>query len=80
MCKWEKTMTRPDLQSIANCRAAHDKRERATSCKLLMPQIAIDCKYPGGLPNLIPDQREEDYRPKMPPSGFEGEILGGMNS
>ena len=51
-----------------------------TSCKLLKCQIAIDCKYHDRLSNLIREHYEENYRPQMPPSGVEGEILGGMNS
>ena len=71
MCKSEQTatMTRADLQLIAKFRAAHDKRKRATSCKLLKPQIAIDCNFPDGLLDLIRDQ------PPMNKRDIEGYIV-----
>ncbi len=65
------TVAASNLQSIANSRAALDERKRAVICRLLTPQIAIDCKCHGRLSNLIREQREENYRPPMHTSYIE---------
>ena len=62
------TVAASNLQSIANSRAAFDERKRAVGCRLLTPQIAIDCNFPESLSDVT---HEKHYEALMSKSDIE---------